>query len=68
MKRKEEEWCEILIRGVGEVGGVWEGFDDEVRDEQEEDEEQRYDENVEYDSVDGGDEEGEGRGGGRGRE
>ena len=29
------------IEGEGEVGGVWEGFDDEVEDEQEVEEENK---------------------------
>ena len=37
------------MRGMGEVGGVWEGFDDEVGDEQEEEEEERNYENEERD-------------------
>ena len=34
------------IRGLGEGGGVWEGFDDEMRDEQEEEE-------INYENDDG---------------
>ena len=40
---------------LGKVGGVWEGFDDQVEDEKEQREKERKDENEEDDSVDGGD-------------
>ena len=36
---------EAPIRGVGEVGEVWKGFDDEAGNEKEEKEEERINEN-----------------------
>ena len=46
---------EAPIREMGEVGGVLEGFDDEVGDEKEEKEEDRNYENEDDDGVDGSD-------------
>ena len=39
------------IRGLGKVGKVWEGFDDEVEDEQEQEDEEINDENEDDDGV-----------------
>ena len=45
----EEGWgvggWDVPIRGVGEVGEVWERFDDEMGDEEEEEDEERNYEN-----------------------